>query len=182
MALCICDMYLHTVCCFDLCHYCLSQELDVLHSEVSLKKDHLSQLKASALSCVGTWVLNLLYCGPQSNSFSLTLQPAPNQWQYIMTLWSIEYKWKLSLQFVYKYSPEKFLRLQQDSNPWPPRYQCYSMLYQLSYEALLEAGQDLVRVQFIAVIWREWSDVYMIKITTVHSYDLYHIRIRSIKS
>ena len=35
------------------------------------------------------------------------------------------------------------------------------MLYQLSYEASLEAGQE--RVQFIPVIWREW-DVYMIEI------------------
>ena len=34
------------------------------------------------------------------------------------------------------------------------------MLYQLSYEASLEAGQ--VRVQFIPVIGREWHDVYMI--------------------
>ena len=41
-----------------------------------------------------------------------------------------------------------------------------AMLYQLSYEASLEAGQ--VRVQFIPVIWREWHDVYMIKIIWVH--------------
>ena len=31
-----------------------------------------------------------------------------------------------------------------------------AMLYQLSYEASLEADQDL------PVIWREWNDVYMI--------------------
>ena len=36
------------------------------------------------------------------------------------------------------------------------------MLYQLSYEASLEAGQ--VPVQFIPVIWRVWHDVYIIKI------------------
>ena len=39
------------------------------------------------------------------------------------------------------------------------------MLYQLSYEASLEAGQE--GVQFIPVIWREWHDVYMIKIIQV---------------
>ena len=33
------------------------------------------------------------------------------------------------------------------------------MLYQLSYEALLEAGQE--RVQFIPILWREWDDVYL---------------------
>ena len=37
-----------------------------------------------------------------------------------------------------------------------------AMLYQLSYEALLKAGQE--PVQFIPVIWREWQDVYMISI------------------
>ena len=35
-----------------------------------------------------------------------------------------------------------------------------AMLYQLSYETLLEAGQE--RVQFPPVIWREWDDVHMI--------------------
>ena len=35
-----------------------------------------------------------------------------------------------------------------------------AMLYQLSYEASLEAGQ--VQVQFISVVWREWHDVYAI--------------------
>ena len=34
------------------------------------------------------------------------------------------------------------------------------MLYQLSYEASLEAGQE--QVQFIPVIWREWDDLHMI--------------------
>ena len=37
-----------------------------------------------------------------------------------------------------------------------------AMLYWLSYEASLEAGQVLV--QFIPIIWREWHDVYMTKI------------------
>ena len=32
-----------------------------------------------------------------------------------------------------------------------------AMLYQMSYEALLEAGDEWV--QFIPVIWREWNDV-----------------------
>ena len=41
-----------------------------------------------------------------------------------------------------------------------------AMLYQLDYAALLEAGQ--VWVQFIPLIWREWHDVYMIKIIWVH--------------
>ena len=36
-----------------------------------------------------------------------------------------------------------------------------AMLYQLSSEALLEAGQ--VQIQFIPVIWREWHDVCMKK-------------------
>ena len=39
------------------------------------------------------------------------------------------------------------------------------MLYQLSYEALLEIGQ--VWVQFIPVIWREWRDAYVITIKSV---------------
>ena len=34
-----------------------------------------------------------------------------------------------------------------------------AMLYQLSYEALPEAGQE--QVQFVPVIWREWEDVHM---------------------
>ena len=37
-----------------------------------------------------------------------------------------------------------------------------AMLYQLSYEALLEACQE--RVQFISVIWREGGDVHLMKI------------------
>ena len=40
------------------------------------------------------------------------------------------------------------------------------MLYQLSYEASLKAGQE--RVQLIPVIWTEWHDVYMIKNIWVH--------------
>ena len=39
------------------------------------------------------------------------------------------------------------------------------MLFQLSYEASLKAGQ--VQVQLIPIIWREWH-VYMIKIIWVH--------------
>ena len=34
------------------------------------------------------------------------------------------------------------------------------MLYQLSYEASLEARQ--VWVQFIPVIWRQWQNVYVV--------------------
>ena len=52
------------------------------------------------------------------------------------------------------------MRLERDSNPWPPRYQCDAL--QLSYEVSLKAGQ--VRVQFIRVIWREWHDVYLTSI------------------
>ena len=40
------------------------------------------------------------------------------------------------------------------------------MLYQLSYEASPEAGQ--ARVQSIPVIWREWCQVYMIKISLTY--------------
>ena len=40
------------------------------------------------------------------------------------------------------------------------RFITRAMLYQLSYEALLEAGQEWV--QYIPVIWREWHYVYMI--------------------
>ena len=41
-----------------------------------------------------------------------------------------------------------------------------AMLYQLSYKASLEADQ--VQVQFVPIIWREWHDVYVIKIIWVH--------------
>ena len=38
-------------------------------------------------------------------------------------------------------------------------------LYQLSYEAFPEAGQ--IRVQFIPIVWREWREVYTIKMIRV---------------
>ena len=41
-----------------------------------------------------------------------------------------------------------------------------AMLYRLSYEASLEAGQ--VRVQFIPVIWREWGNVHTIWIIIIY--------------
>ena len=41
------------------------------------------------------------------------------------------------------------------------------MLYQLSYEALMEPGQE--QVQFIPVIWREWCDVYTVCVYSVLS-------------
>ena len=73
----------------------------------------------------------------------------------------------------------------RDSNGIRTRDLCDTdaMLYQLSYEASLEAVQ--VRVQIIPIIWREWHDVYMIKIiwvhfhfyslSTLHSHGLYYI-------
>ena len=38
-----------------------------------------------------------------------------------------------------------------------------SMLYQLSFEVLLRAGQEWVQLIYsIPVIWREWDNVYII--------------------
>ena len=53
---------------------------------------------------------------------------------------------------VAKKARKKNLRRQQDLILWPPWYR-HVMLYHLSYEASLEAGQE--RVQFMPVIWRE---------------------------
>ena len=46
----------------------------------------------------------------------------------------------------------------------PPR--AGAILYWLSYEVYTGAGQ--VRVQFIPVIWREWCEMYVIKIIWVN--------------
>ena len=53
---------------------------------------------------------------------------------YVMKLWNNETSCKES--------PERILRLQRDSNPWPARYRCDALL--TGYEASLEAGQRRV--------------------------------------
>ena len=57
----------------------------------------------------------------------------------------------------YKQSPEKILRLQQDSNPWPPRYRCDDLTTEL------------------------WS-LHGSRSVASHSYDLYHINFTSISN
>ena len=66
-----------------------------------------------------------------------------------------------------KESPEKILRLQQDSNLWPQWYWCINMFHQLSYESWLGVGQDCLHRPLYAVI----------KCTKCRVYHLYALQI-----
>ena len=73
------------------------------------------------------------------------------------------------------------MRLQRDSNPWPPRYRCDA----LPTELWSLHGSRSVASSIYTCYMRGWCEVYMIKIiwmhfhsyslSAMHSYDLYHI-------